>query len=104
MTLRTRLLLGFTMIFVVVIVAGIFTVTAQRNQLYDQIDDRLISTPLPPEARAGQEGANTGRDRAAQPVDDETISDLYVAVFDDEGLLRPVIEGQLLFGKQTAIA
>jgi two-component system OmpR family sensor kinase len=106
MKLRTRVLLGFTMIFVVVIAAGVFTVNAQRNQLYDQIDDRLLSTPLPPEIRArppgtlradGRAPADDAPTRVApQPVDDDSISDLYVAVFAPDDAVRPVIEGQLL--------
>jgi len=106
MKLRTRVLLGFTMIFVVVIAAGVFTVNAQRNQLYDQIDDRLLSTPLPPEIRArplgtpradGAAPADGAPSRAApQAVDDGSISDLYVAVLAPDDSVRPVIEGQLL--------
>ncbi len=107
MKLRTRVLLGFAMIFVVVIAAGVFTVNAQRNQLYDQIDGRLIATPLPPEVRARPAGANdpTGGQApagnapvrsAAQPLDDDSISDLYVAVLTPDDTVRPVIEGQLL--------
>ncbi|MEL6891864.1 MAG: ATP-binding protein, partial [Actinomycetota bacterium] len=112
MKLRTRVLLGFAMIFVVVIAAGVFTVNAQRKQLYDQIDDRLRSTPLPQEARARPPGAGPRADGAApadgaaasdapgrgvaQPVDDESISDLYVAVLTPDDTVRPVIEGQLL--------
>jgi two-component system OmpR family sensor kinase len=91
----------------VVIAAGIFTVNAQRNQLYDQIDDRLVATPLPPEVRArpgaandpsgGQAPAGGAPDRdAAQPLDDDNISDVYVAVFTPDDIARPVIEGQLL--------
>ncbi len=107
MKLRTRLVAGFTAIFVVIIAAGVFTVTAQRNQLYDQIDDRLMATPLPPETRARPAGGNaeaTGQEPpadapapgAAPRVNEESISDLYVAVLPAEGALRPVIEGQLL--------
>ncbi len=103
MTLRTRLLLGFTIIFAVVIAAGVFTVTAQRNQLYDQIDDRLVATPLPPGIPGGQVVANPddpgvqppARD-VAQPVDNDSISDLYVAVFTVNEEFQPVIQGQLL--------
>jgi len=105
--LRTRVLLGFTMIFVVVIAAGIFAVNAQQQRLYDQIDDRLLATPLPPETRTrpaddnaptnDQEPAEDAPDRVpAQPVDDESISDLYVAVLTPDDTVRPVIEGQLL--------
>lgn len=108
MTLRTRLALGFAVIFAVVIGAAVFTVTSQRTQLYDQIDDRLVSTPLPPNARIPPAG---GEEREAPPVDPpervepeavdtESISDLYVAVVDadaeGEFMLRAVIEGQLL--------
>ena len=107
MKLRTRVLFGFAMIFVVVIAAGIFTVNAQRNVLYDQIDDRLLSTPLPPETRArpadgdiptdAQAAPGDAPDRApAPPLDDESISDVYVAVFTPDDIVRPVVEGQLL--------
>lgn len=105
MKLRTRVLLGFTVIFVVVIAAAIFTVNAQRTQLYDQVDDRLLATPLPPETRArpvaddapdgGRAGDAQGRG-AGQPVDDQSISDVYVAVLTPDGTVRPAIEGQLL--------
>lgn len=95
MKLRTRVLLGFAMIFVVVIAAGVFTVNAQRNQLYDQVDDRLIATPLPPETRARPAGGAPNRG-AAQPLADETISEIYVAVITPDDTVRPVIEGQLL--------
>lgn len=106
MKLRTRVLLGFAMIFVVVIAAGVFTVNAQRTQLYDQVNDRLLSTPLPQEARArpperipptaGEASADVPDRVAPPPLDDESISDLYVAVVTPDGSLRPVIEGQLL--------
>lgn len=104
MKLRTRLLLGFAVIFAVVIAAGFFTVAAQRNRLYQQIDDRLIATPLPQETRVrpgagtatGGQAPRAGAPGAASRVDGESISDLYVAVLTTEGLLRPMIEGQLL--------
>lgn len=106
MTLRTRLLIGFTMIFVVVIGAGVFTVRSLGDQMYDQIDDRLLSTPLPPGSRADRpvnpgvdadEAPADGLDRgAAQPVDNDSISDLYVALLTSDNDVRPTIEGQLL--------
>ena len=101
MTLRTRLLAGFALIFAVVIVAGVFTVTSQRNQLYDQVDAQLTATPVPPELRDapadGREPPAGAPDRSElQPVDNESISDLYVAVVSEDGILRPKIEGQLL--------
>ena len=107
MKLRTRVLLGFTTIFVVVIAAGAFTVNAQRNQLYDQIDDRLRSTPLPPEIRARPPQGAPRADaptRAAQPVDDDSISDLYVAVFTPDDAVRPVIDGRLLVDRPNIAA
>lgn len=85
------------MIFIVVIGSGVFTLRAQRNQLFDQVDDRLTSTPMPPGAGPRQVREGEVPDRGAlQPVDRESISDLYIAVVDADGLLRPVIEGQLL--------
>ena len=107
MKLRTRVLLGFAIIFVVVVAAGVFTVNAQRNQLYDQIDDRLVATPLPPEARARPVNGNVPTDDqapvgdapgrgGAQPLDDGNISDIYVAVLTPDDTLRPVVDGQLL--------
>lgn len=107
MKLRTRVLLGFTMIFVVVIAAGVFTVDAQRKQLYDQVDDRLATTPLPIEARSRPPGGASRTDGQApaggapargapQPIDDESISELFVAVVLPDDNVRPVIEGQLL--------
>ncbi len=104
MTLRARLLAGFTVIFFVVVVAGVFTVLSQRGQLIDQVDDRLVATPLPPETRARPGTAAVvppGRPAATplpsggQRVDDQSISDLYVAVIDN-GELRPTIVGTLL--------
>jgi two-component system OmpR family sensor kinase len=99
------------MIFVVVIAAGVFTVQAQRNQLYDQIDARLAATPLPPGTRSQPAGGNAavdaaaergqpppaGPDRtAAEVADTESISDTYVAVITPDDTFRVVIEGQLL--------
>ena len=114
MKLRTRVLFGFALIFAVVIAAGVFTVNAQRKQLYDQIDDRLFSTPLPQEARA-RPPADSPRpddtaptagapDRAAAPASDENISDLYVAVVTPEDNVRPVIEGQLLVDRPDVLS
>ncbi|MEZ5246073.1 MAG: HAMP domain-containing sensor histidine kinase [Acidimicrobiales bacterium] len=106
MKLRTRVLLGFTLIFVVVVAVAVFTVNAQRSQLYDQVDDRLNATPLPAETRARPapgtprvdgEPLADGLGRAeARPVDDQSISDLYVAVITADNTVRPVIRGQLL--------
>jgi two-component system OmpR family sensor kinase len=95
-TLRTRLLLGGALIFVVVIAAGVFTVNAQRAQLYDQVDARLTATPLPPGLRNDPPGGGAREPAAPQPVDDESISELYVAVLTSELAVAPVVEGQLL--------
>lgn len=103
MRLRTRVVLGFTLVFLVVVAAGVFTVTAQQRQLYDQIDDQLTSTPLPPGARVEQ-SVGSGREPppggpegpVLQPIDEESISDLYVAVITAENTARPSIQGQLL--------
>ncbi len=98
MKLRTRVLLGFAIIFVVVIGAGAFAINAQRSQLYSQIDDRLLATPLPPEARARPVlSVGDASARSAEPAPDtESISDLFIAVFRPDGTLRPLTEGQLL--------
>lgn len=95
MKLRTRVLFGFAMIFAVVIAAGVFTVNAQRNQLYEQIDERLTSTPLPPDTRDRPVGGAPGRG-GAQPLDDANVSDVYVAVITADDTVHPAIEGQLL--------
>ncbi len=103
MKLRTRLWIGFTLIVLVVVGAGVFTVEVQRRQLYDQIDDRLITMPLPPETRVpppGAEPAGRPDTRAVVAPDDrsgnESISDVYVAVIHPDGTTRDVIVGQLL--------
>ncbi len=106
MKLRTRVLIGFTTIFVVVIAAGIFMVTAQRNQLYNQIDARLLATPLPAATRVMPPTGTSPDDaqappadapsRVPPPVDDENLSDLYIAVLVPADTVRPVTEGQLL--------
>ncbi len=107
MTLRTRVLLGFSVVFVVVIAAAFVTVSAQRAQLYDQLDDRLRSTPLPPEARSrtpvaapqaveDTPPAPATERRGGRPVDGDSLSDLYVAVITPDDVARSVIEGQLL--------
>jgi two-component system OmpR family sensor kinase len=102
-TLRTRLLLGFTMVFLVIVAAGVFTVTAQRDQLLDQIDDQLTSMPLPPGTRVepavedDREPPPDAPERPdVQPVDTDSISDLYVAGVTAQNTLRPAIQGQLL--------
>lgn len=108
------------MVFAVVVVAGFVIVTSQRDQLYDQVDAQLTATQIPPELRSGttgrvgspgelrdppsdgppSDGAPVGEPAPVPPdefpVDDENISDLYVAVLTADGVLRPRIEGQLL--------
>lgn len=112
MSLRTRLLVGFAMIFAVALAAGLFIVTSQRSQLYDQIDTQLTGTPLPADLRAPPAGGGAAPvgdrvppvgapagapNRAADDeLDNESISDLYVAVVMDDGAVIPRIEGQLL--------
>ena len=105
MKLRTRLWVGFALIVAIVAVAGVVAVSTQRDRLSDQIDDRLLATPLPPGTRAppGVEvaAAEAGeRVAPAQPapqrVDDESISDLYVAVINSDATIRPVVIGLLL--------
>lgn len=107
MKLRTLVLIGFSAVLIVVIAAGVVTVRAQRSQLYDQVDDRLTATPLPPETRepplgiapdtgvAPETGAAAQRG-SGQPVDTETFSDTYVAVVQADRSIRPVIVGPLL--------
>lgn len=95
------------MIFVVALAAGALIVTSQRSQLFDQVDTQLAGTPLPPELRTAPAGGAapsgdrvppTGApDRATlDEVDEQSISDLYVAIVTDDGIFRPRIEGQLL--------
>lgn len=88
----------------VVVASSVFIVSAQRNQLYEQIDAQLMSMPLPPQARerpasdqAPVEDRTPRTDAPDGPsVDNESISDLYVAVVTTSGDIRPTIEGQLL--------
>ncbi|WP_051062362.1 sensor histidine kinase [Ilumatobacter nonamiensis] len=89
MTLRTRLLLGLGAVFLVVVVAGVFTVRTQRAQLYDEVDAQLTSTPMPGPARAPLPPG-------PGPADDQSISDLYLAFVDDAGDLRVAVQGQRL--------
>lgn len=96
MTLRTRLLAGFTVIFLMVVAAGAVTVSSLRSRLYDQVDDRLLSTPLPPSTRTRAAPPAAEAPTGPARVDNESISDLYVAVLNPDGSIRPVIAGQLL--------
>ena len=61
MTLRSRLRLALTAVFVVFAIAAVVTVLSQRQVLNDQIDEQLLSTPVPPRrddpARAGPDAA-----------------------------------------------
>ncbi len=95
MTLRTRLLAGCALIFVVVVAAGVFTVQAQRSQLYNQVDDRLTATPIPPEVRAPPTDRAPARPEARE-VDSDNISEVYVATLSDDDGVQAVIRGQLL--------
>ncbi len=97
------------MIFLVAIAAGVFTVTSQRNQLYEQVDAQLAATPLPPEhppPAAAERGppADAPDRNEAQPVDNESISDLYVAIVSEDGVLRTRIEGQLLINTPDVVS
>ena len=102
MRLRTRVWIGFTVIAITVVGAGVFTVEVQRRYALEQMDDRLTAVRLPPETRIrpGGGAAPVGRPGAAPPTaagaDDESISDVFVAVDDAEGEFREVMVGQLL--------
>lgn len=94
MTLRTRLLLGLGVVFLVIVAAGVFTVRTQRAQLYDEVDTQLTTTPLPPQMRSRVPPVPPGADNP--PIDEESISDLYLATIDDSGALRVAVRGQRL--------
>lgn len=102
MRLRTRLWVGFSVIVLTVVGAGIFTVEVQRRHAQEQVDDRLAAVRLPPETRVRPAGgsASGGARPAAPPSavgsEDESISDVFVAVVEPSGELSPVLVGQML--------
>ncbi len=94
MSLRTRLLLGLVGAFLVFLVAAVFAVGAQRNQLYDQLDAQLLGTPVPRGAAGSGPGSEGGPGPAEPSI--ESISRLYVARIEPDGVVVPVIEGAQL--------
>ena len=94
MSLRNRLRLALTAVFAVFVVATVITLLSQRQELNDQIDEQLLSTPvpLPPrrEAPGGGEPPDTAND------DGSPISDLYLATIDVTGEVMVVVQGQRL--------
>ncbi|MDW3177519.1 MAG: HAMP domain-containing sensor histidine kinase [Acidimicrobiia bacterium] len=94
MTLRNRLLLALTAVFVIFAIAAVVTVLSQRQALNDQVDEQLLSTPLPPgrEAPPGvaEPPQNSARTAGAP------ISDLYMATIDEAGEVSVVVQGQRL--------
>lgn len=94
MTLRKRLLLALTAVFVVFAVATLIAVLSQREDLIDQIDEQLLTTPLPPR-RDGPVGAV--EPRVDVPNDEGApISDLYMATIGTNGDVSIIVQGQRL--------
>lgn len=94
MSLRSRLLLALTAVFAVFAIAAVVTVLSQREVLNDQIDERLLSTPLPP-GRDAPAGAGE-QPPTAPDADGSPISDLYMATVDATGTATVLVQGQRL--------
>ena len=94
MTLRKRLLLALTAVFLVFAVATLIAVLSQRENLIDRVDEQLLSTPLPPR-REGP--VDVGEPRPTVANDDGApISDLYMAMIDTNGDVSIIVQGQRL--------
>lgn len=95
MTLRNRLRLALTAVFAVFAVAIVITVLSQRQELNDQIDEQLLSTPvpLPPRREAPAGGAEP-----PETLNDggSPISDLFMATIDANGTTTVLVQGQRL--------
>ncbi len=94
MTLRNRLLLALTAVFAIFAIAAVATVLSQRQALNDQIDEQLLSTPLPPRREPPPGAAEPPQDSAS--TTGSPISDLYMATIDDAGEVTVVVQGQRL--------
>ncbi len=83
-----------TAVFAVFAIAAVVTVLSQREVLNDQIDERLLSTPLPPRRDAP---AGAGEQPPTVPdADGSPISDLYRATVDATGTATVLVQGQRL--------
>jgi len=75
-------------------IASVVTVISQRRVLNDQIDEQLMSTPLPP-PRVRPDGGVEPRENEPN-IGESPISDLYMATISPAGVVTVVIEGQRL--------
>lgn len=92
MTLRTRVLTALTFVFVVVAAVSTFVVVVQRDQLSDQLDERLIS--IVPLARPGPANPTSEAPPTQRP--DSPVSEFYVARINPDGTVTDAVRGQLL--------
>ncbi len=89
LNLRTRLLVGIGCIAVLQIVIALVVVNATRDQLTDQIDDRLTVAATPERTEGfDREGIHGGPDRVGAPATaPDRLSDTYEGVLQADGTL-----------------
>ncbi len=89
MTLRSRVLIGLSLVLLVTIVAAAVVIESQRSRLYDRLDAELegvISVLPPPRPFQPEPGSSL----------DETVSDIYIADVGPSGELTVLVDGVLL--------
>ncbi len=94
MTLRSRVLIGLSLVLLVTIASAVVVIQSQRSQLYDQLDAELegVISVLPPH-RSIQPDAGDSREPIAP---DLPIADFYVADMLRSGELMVLVDGMLL--------
>lgn len=93
MTLRSRVLTALAFVLVVVAAVSTFVVMAQRDQLTDQLDERLLS--IVPLARPAPANAS-GNEAPPAPRPDAPVSEFFVARINPDGTVTDAVRGQLL--------
>lgn len=90
-SLRARLLTGIATVAVVLVAVAALITVATRNQLIDQVDQRLRTVPI--ETRGGpgddrrESHAGIDPERGAPPEHPERTSDVFEGYFDADGSL-----------------
>ena len=96
MTLRSRLLLGFSLVLAALAVSMVVVAATQRGYAIDQVDRQMESAlpfaVLPPLGAPTSDPAALPEDRPAS----SPASEFFVGIVDGDGTVTPIITGELL--------
>lgn len=96
MSLRARLLLVVAIMCVTYVVAATFVVRSLESELIFQADSRLLALPPVAAPQPGRFGNDQPpRDLEADDNTDNPYSDFYIAFVASDGMVEPIVEGNL---------